>query len=164
MEFSQPKLSHRLSTCCRIWTDAAISSHFTLVGEVGFGPTQHNGNGFTDRPGSPTPALPDIKTSQWCSLPKLSRHGGDVGFSPMSSILSMLVFVKWRSYPSTPSPIYFTSMVGKWPKLVILTVNSFSQTRICFNNVCNRLDLNQHVCHRPRRIRTAKAITLLCQF
>ncbi len=61
MEFSQPKLSHRLSTCCRIWTDAAISSHFILVGGVGFGPTQRDDNGFTDRPDSPTSAPSDNK-------------------------------------------------------------------------------------------------------
>ena len=35
--------------------------HPYLVGEVGVEPTQPEGNGFTDRPSSPTLALPYIK-------------------------------------------------------------------------------------------------------
>ena len=69
-----------------VFTDEFILVRRTtpLVGGVGFGPTQHDNNGFTDRPDSPTSAPSDIKASQWCSLPKLSRHSGDVGFQPMS--------------------------------------------------------------------------------
>lgn len=165
MEFSQPKLSHRtrhmlsdLNRCCHI--ELLYIDHFyrlkiiklwvTIVYDFfGRSVKYYNNKTSTDWSG------------RWDSDP----------LSTMATVLQTAPALQLRRSPIMNEGnirqhlLRFALQVWQENGLNLLSLRliPFLKHGFVFN-FYNRPDSNRHVCHKPRRIRTAKAITLLCHF